>query len=132
MISFSITAAAENAATVHLIDQVEDLSALGLSAAEARYVQDAAGREQTLIPINRYSEALYVFVIKEKKDSTAAAEGIRKGGAELSAILKAQKTAAIHIFNHTANTHAAYLFAQGAALAAYQFLKYRKEQVKQA
>jgi leucyl aminopeptidase len=130
MIRFSIGASAEGAAAIHLIDRTDDLSALQLSDAEAAFVRAAAGREQSLIPINRYNEMLYVFLIKEKNNATALAESIRKGGAELAGTLKAQKTAAVHLASHSANAEAAYLFAQGMALSAYQFLKYRKEREK--
>ena len=47
----------------------------------------------------------------------AIADRIRKGGAELGGLLKAQKTAAVHIVSRAANPDAAYLFAQGLALS---------------
>ncbi len=132
MIRFTIGVHAEGAATVHLIDQTEDLSGLGLLDSESGYVQAAAAREQSLIPINRYSDIQYIFIIKKKNSAAAVAEGFRKGGAELSGALKAQKIASVYVVNHSGTEDAAYHFAQGLALSSYQFLKYRKEREKLA
>jgi leucyl aminopeptidase len=127
MIRFSIGAPQEGAAIIYLIDRADEALSTDFSEKEAAYIVEATGREQSLIPVNRYPGMAFAFLVKEKGGPAATADRIRKGGADLSGALKAQKTAAIHIINLTPNSEAAYLFAQGLALATYQFLKYRKD-----
>jgi leucyl aminopeptidase len=117
--------------TIYLIDSVENLAPLNLTEGEAGYVREAAAREQATININRYSEGLlFIHIIKSKKTVAAQAEAIRKGGAELSGALKANKIKEITIVSHSSNPEAAYLYAQGLALSSYQFLKYLSEREK--
>lgn len=130
MIRFTISAPAPGAVIIHLTDNISDLSALQLSEAEAAYVQEAAAREQSIVPINRYSEMLFVYLVRDNKTAAAGADAIRKGGAEISNVLKTMKAPAAHIINHSATPEAAYLFAQGLSLSSYQFVKYRKEREK--
>ncbi len=132
MIHFHTGAPEEGAVTIYLTDQTDDLQNTGLNEAESAFVQKAAAREQSLIPINRYDSMLYCYVIKKKSNQSATVEGIRKGGAELSGLIKAQKAASVHIVNHSGLEDAALHFAQGLALASYQFLKYRKDKEKKA
>lgn len=130
MIQFSISAAIAGAPTIHLVEGSDNLEALKLSAEESGYVKEAFGREQHTITINRYSELHFIFLLKPKKDEAASRDAIRKSGAEAAGMLKGIKATSAHIINHTADAAAAMLFAQGLGLAAYQFLKYRKEREK--
>lgn len=130
MIQFSIGSANTGAPVIHLIDNTENLDRLQLSPEEKNYILDAAGKEQSSFTINRYSELLYIYLLKSKKSDAASADATRKSGAEASGMLKGGKASAVHIINQSANEDAAMLFAQGLALASYQFLKYRKEREK--
>ncbi len=131
MLQFSLGKAAGTTTTVHIISGASGAASVpGISAPESDYLKAAEGRDQRLVSLNRYNEQHFVFFPKEKSDATAAAEALRKGGAELAGMLKTEKAAAVHLVNHSGNAAAAYLFAQGLALAVYQFLKYRSEREK--
>ena len=130
MLQFSISPAANGAPTLHILNDAVQLESLGLQPQEAAYAQTAAAREQSLIHINRYDSQHYIFLVKGKKDDAAARDAFRKSGAEASGILKGIKAGSAHIINQSGNEEAGILFAQGLALAAYQFLKYRKEREK--
>jgi leucyl aminopeptidase len=130
MIQFSISQAAAGQPIIHLIENTDNLESLYLSNEEADYIREAAGREQNAITINRYTELHLIFILKAKKEESAARDAIRKSGADASGTLKSLKAGAVHIINHTANAEAAMLFALGLSLASYQFLKYRKEREK--
>jgi leucyl aminopeptidase len=128
---FIIKAPSTSTPTIHLIDTTDNLGPLSLTEGEAQYVREAAAREQSTLTINRYSEGLlFIHIIKSKKTDTARAEAIRKGGAELSGALKANKIKEVTIVSHSTHSDAAFLYAQGLALASYQFLKYLSERDK--
>jgi len=130
MIQFSISPATSGQPTIHLIDNTDKLDVLQLSPDEASYVQEAIGREQNTITINRYSNLHYIFFLKPKKEEAATRDAIRKSGAEAGGILKGIKATGAQVVNHTGIPEAGLLFGQGLALGAYQFLKYRKEREK--
>ncbi len=130
MIQFSISPAEPLRPILHITDNVESLGALQLSPEEAAFVQESASHEQGIITINRYTELHYIFPLKKKGEEAATRDAIRKSGAVASSTLKGIKAAGAHVINHSADGEAGLLFAQGLALAAYQFLKYRQEREK--
>ncbi|MEO6831584.1 MAG: leucyl aminopeptidase [Chitinophagaceae bacterium] len=132
MIDFSIAAAPKADVLIYLIDEAAQLSSLNLNEAETAFVAQAISNEQQLIPLNRYDAMRYFYVIKSKPEGSVTLEGIRKAGAEICGLLKKQKTKSVGIINFSKQENAAYCYAQGLALASYQFLKYFKEQSKKA
>jgi leucyl aminopeptidase len=130
MIQFSRASGNSGNASVILIDNA-DLSSLSfLNDAERSALETSFGREQNLVPVFRYPELIWIYNIKENANQTAQSEKIRKAGAELAASLKQQAVESVFIQSNSAESPAAYWFAEGLVLSTYQFLKYRKNAEK--
>ncbi len=118
---------------LYIIDDVKELTqAPALSAEQVTFISKAINAEQTLITINHYTHHTFIFLLKNKKTDWQTGEACRKTGAELQAICNKNKSAALAITNLSGFNGAAIYVAEGAALASYQFLKYRTEAKKQA
>ncbi len=113
----------------YLIDTTEQLSQVQLEKPELEYVLREFKKENNLVTINRYTEQLYFIKINSPADWKSD-EKIRKQGAQCCHILNERKESAINIDNLSGHKKAAYLLAEGMALANYQFLKYKTEQKK--
>ena len=103
-----------------------------MSAEQVTFISKAINAEQTLITINHYTHHTFIFLLKNKKTDWQTGEACRKTGAELQAICNKNKSATLTITNLSGFNGAAMHVAEGAALASYQFLKYRTEAKKQA
>lgn len=132
MINFSIAAAPKADVLIYLIDDAAQLSSLNLNEAESAFVTDSIDRELQLIPLNRYDTMRYFCIIKTKSALNGTSESIRKAGADISGLLKKIKTKSVGIVNLSRQENAAYCYAQGLALASYQFLKYFKDSSKKS
>ncbi len=118
---------------LYIIDDVKELTqAPALSAEQVTFISKAINAEQTLITINHYTHHTFIFLLKNKKTDWQTGEACRKTGAELQAICNKNKSATLTITNLSGFNGAAMHVAEGAALASYQFLKYRTEAKKQA
>lgn len=115
---------------VSIIANKDGLDAIGLSAQELEYARNAASNEQSLITLNTYNGFHFIQILKENKADYVIAEALRKAGAALSSGLKPLKIADVLISDGSGFEKAAFHFAQGLALATYQFIKYRKERAK--
>jgi leucyl aminopeptidase len=122
--------ATEGGHRVSIISDKEALDTLGLSESELRYARAAAAADQSLITLNTYNGFHFVQIAKENKEAFAVAESLRKAGAALSAGLKSMKISQLEISDRSGIEKAAFHYAQGLALAGYQFLKYRKDAAK--
>ncbi len=117
--------------TVYIIDGEKNVAQIeGLTKEEQKFTSDALKDEHTHISLNQYGRHVFIYVAKSKKTSWQSDESIRKAGAEMLGHLNRYKLGEIIITNLSANTHAAYLLAEGMSLAGYQFLKYRTEAKK--
>lgn len=115
---------------VTIIPNKEAVDSLGLSEGELQFARASAANEQTLITLNTYNGFHFIQILKENKEAYVIAEALRKAGAALSAGLKSLKISEVMISDTSGFGKAAFYFAQGLALAGYQFLKYRKDAVK--
>ncbi|HLU17372.1 MAG TPA: leucyl aminopeptidase [Edaphocola sp.] len=114
---------------VAIIDQKEQLQQLQLEKHELEYVYTALKNDQNPISLNRYSH--HLFVVKATvPPHWEADEQLRKKGAELCKTLNSLKLEQIYIHNLSEHKKAAYLLAEGLALANYQFLKYKSDAKK--
>ena len=98
-----------------------------LNDQEKKFSTNAFKNEQSLVSINQYNRQVFLYYIRDKKTDSLTSETCRKGGAELQSILNKQKIDEITITNISSYDSAAYLIAEGIALANYQFLKYKKD-----
>jgi len=116
-----------------IIDDVKKISKVpGLSKEEAKYATDVLNADQSMATINRYDGFYFIALMKNKKTDWQTAEACRKSGAELQVLANKHKLQEITITNLSTLANAALLLAEGAALANYQFLKYRTEAKKLA
>ena len=111
---------------VYIIDDETKINQVPeLTEAESAYIKKSFEAEQTLVILNRYSNFVFVFLMKPKKTDALVFDTCRKAGAELQAICNKQKLTEITLNNLATLHHAAIYMAEGIALANYQFLKYR-------
>jgi leucyl aminopeptidase len=112
---------------VHITDNITQLKNTGLSKEEQTYTEQQIKNDQKIIALNRFDFQVYIIYTTAKKEAHQSREALRKLGAELQLLLQKAKTKEITITNHTAEPTAAYLLAEGLALSAYQFLKYKSD-----
>lgn len=128
---FKIVAKAGKKHQLFIIDDVATLKQItDLDANEKKFGTTALNSDQSFISINQYSRFIFIYLVKNKKTDWQTAEAIRKAGAEFQGLLSRQKLDEITITSLSKVGKAAYLLAQGIALANYQFLKYRSEAKK--
>jgi leucyl aminopeptidase len=109
---------------VYLFDNTSQLAVLNLEKNELNYVKEQLKEQNTLIRLNKFSHQ--IFLVKIESESTwKNDESIRKQGAKLCAEVNGLKLDNIAIDNLSTQKKAAYFLAEGAALANYQFLKYK-------
>ena len=116
---------------LYIISEAEKLNNVpSLTKEEINYITSAIAVEQTFLTINHYGYFIFIYLLKDKKTDWQTREACRKAGVELSATCNKYKLDEITLTNLSARTDAAILMAEGAAMANYQFLKYRTESKK--
>lgn len=115
---------------VQVIDNIIQLKNAGLSREELTYAEQQIRNEQKIVILNRFDFQVYLVYAAPKKEVYQSREALRKLGAELQLLLQKAKAKEITITNYTAEATAAYLLAEGLALASYQFLKYKSDAKK--
>ena len=116
---------------LYILDDLKTLKQIEeINDGERKFATNAINTDQTIITINQYDRFIVLYYIKNKKTAWQTREAGRKAGAELQVLLNRQKLDEITITNLSARTDAAYLLAEGIALANYQFLKYRSDAAK--
>jgi leucyl aminopeptidase len=117
---------------IHITDNTTQLKNAGLSKEEHAYAEQQIKNDQKIVTLNRFDFQIYIIYATAKKEAYQNREAIRKMGAELQPLLQKVKAREVTITNHSAEATAAYLLAEGLALASYQFLKYKTDAKKAA
>lgn len=112
---------------IYIIDNASQFRNIALSKEEAAYLEQQIRNEQKIVSFNRFDHQLYVVFAAAGKESYQSRELLRKQGAELQLLLQKGKAKEITITNLSMEPAAAYLLAEGLALASYQFLKYKSD-----
>lgn len=94
-----------------------------LQPAEFDFLQQIVGREVSICFFPRPTGTVFIRILKADKDPMAALEAARLSGTELLRELRAYKIESVQIRSFT-ETSRLLAFAEGLALASYQFLKY--------
>lgn len=116
---------------LYIIDNIGELKQIPeLSDKETKFCKDAIAAEQSIISVNQYGHHIFVCHLKSKKTDWQTADACRKWGADIQAIGNKLKLTELTITNLSSVPKAAYLLAEGIALANYQFLKYRSDAKK--
>mgnify|MGYP000455720917 CR=1 FL=1 len=100
-----------------------------LSASEASFLRQGASRDINTFFFPRVDGSLFVRLLKPDKNPFFAAEDARLAGSEILAELRRYKVEAISIRNFCPDDQSL-AFAEGLALANYQFLKYFSDAAK--
>jgi leucyl aminopeptidase len=114
---------------VYLFTKSDKLSSLPLSREEVSYAENKLKQDEKFIVINRFSHLILLQQIDdfENKSEGAKREKYRGLGAKVAQIINTHQYKEVWIGNHPSNTDAGIFIAEGAALANYQFLKYKSE-----
>jgi len=113
---------------VYILDDINDLKQVTiLDKTEMDYAKKAHKNNESLIRINQYSRFVFVYITEDKATESQLAEAIRSTGATLQPIAVKHSMDELCVINLSKNTNAAYLLAEGLALANYQFLKYKSD-----
>ena len=128
---FSIVQKEPKSNQLFIIDDIAALQQVSpLSKEEQAFAKTAADNGQNLVTINQYNRFIFLYIPETTKTAWQQAEKIRTAGASVQAIAEKHKLKELAITSLSKNSQAAYLLAEGLALAAYQFLKYRSDAAK--
>ena len=117
---------------LYIINDVDKLNTVPvISPEEMEYAGAVMRNDQNLVTINRLSYFIFIYLQKPKLTDYQTDEGLRKGGSDLQALCSRHKIAEITLVNISGKSKAAFLMAEGMALANYQFLKYKSDANKQ-
>lgn len=113
---------------LYIVDSTTAIKQIGdLSKEQSAFALQAFEKEQSSVSINQYDRYIFIYILKNKKTDWQTKEACRKGGAEIQVAANKLKLTELTINNLSKTADAAYLLAEGLALANYQFLKYRTE-----
>jgi len=100
-----------------------------LSKEELVYLKEKLeDTKKGLVRVNRLKQQLYFYVIKTGKNPEhIIRESLRKIGFQLIKLTDEIKLDAVTLYSDTANTKDILAVAEGVALSAYQFLKYKSK-----
>lgn len=115
---------------VHIAENVAQLKTLQLNQQELAFAEQQVRNDQKIVVINKYDFQYFLIIVPPNKETYKTREILRKQGALLQPLLQQIKAKEITVTNHSNESLAAYLVAEGLALAAYQFLKYRADAKK--
>lgn len=79
------------------------------------------------VPLQRFTHQVFVIFLKECDEAVDTLENVRIEGSKIVPLLNQLKIKEVGIKNLIEASDAAYVFAEGMALANYQFLKYKKD-----
>jgi len=114
----------------YIINDEKQVAGLPFSNEEKDYLLRQIKNEQYCIAFNYFVKEIFVLYCKPRKEPAQTLETIRKNGAKLQQQLQQIKAKDLHIINASSEENAAYLLAEGIALANYQFLKYKSDAKK--
>jgi len=113
---------------VVVISKFSKLPAGLFNAAEKKFMKEQVETlKQEVVSFNRMGYWVYLFFIREEKDSSKRMEACRKAGDKVAGLLNAQKSSRVAIFDAEGKSFEILAFAEGMALGSYQFLKYKKD-----
>lgn len=117
---------------LYILDNIGALKQVSLTKEETDYVQKAHKDKHPLISLNRYDKFIFIYIPEQKPTEWQLFETMRETGASVQGLATKHKIGEICIVNLSVRANAAYLLAEGIALANYQFLKYRSDAGKLA
>lgn len=120
-----ITELKDNSSTAIIIDKVDQLDFAGFTDCEKNYATAKLEKNNECI-LYKYPNIYFIFKPKTEKEKYIETEAARMAGAQLSDVLKEEKTETIQIVNYV-NRELLTAFVEGILLNSYSFDKYKKE-----
>jgi len=128
---FQITQTSNDKQVLYIIDDLKQIDKIsGLSAEQLAYAKAQLGPDKSFVTLNLYKRYVWIYLYSSKKTEAQSHDACRKQGADLQAMTNRQKVAELCIDNLSHFHLAAYLVAEGMAMANYQFLTYRTDAKK--
>lgn len=116
-------------AKVYLLESIEQIDRIELKTEEINYINECyeSSKGKKTIHINRFTEHLYFYVLS-KEDRCRRLEEARRSGASMTARINKHKIEEVLLTDVTSVSHdELFAYAEGMALANYQFNKYKSE-----
>jgi leucyl aminopeptidase len=109
-----------------------NFSKYGLAKAELEFITKQIKKEEHTININQYERRILIYIEEDKKNPNYTLEAFRKAGSKACATFNAAKAEQVTIVDQDGITSQILAFAEGMALANYQFIHYKKDVKKVA
>ncbi|MCW3083556.1 MAG: peptidase [Bacteroidetes bacterium] len=121
-----------NESVVLLCGKSSNLTNYGLSKAEIDFVKTEMGaKEKKCVVINQLSRYVFIQLMEVKKDRSQYLESIRKTASVLHTQITDAKLESVTVVDVESKAEETLAFTEGLALSNYQFLKYKKDKVKE-
>lgn len=116
---------------VFITSDLKNLDEKYFSADEIQFIRRNNKEHKTnRFSFNHFNRWVFVQIIEKERKKEHRLENYRVTGAKLTAIINEQKLHAVVLFDADNKTEETLAFAEGLALANYQFLKYKKDPAK--
>ena len=104
----------------------------GLSKPEVDFINiEIIKHEKKTVKINQLNRLVFILLIGEKKSNYLITEALRKAGAAITNQLNDNNIKEVTLVDLIEDANAIIALAEGIALSNYQFLKYKKNAVKE-
>lgn len=127
-----------SASIVILTSTTKNISKFGLTPEEVDFIKlQIDSNKKTLVTINQFNRFVFINVVADKKDRSnktdihLTTEAYRRAGGHLLNTINEYKLADITLIDADNKSTYTLAYAEGLALASYQFLKYRKDAEKE-
>ncbi len=116
-------------AKVYLLDTIEQIDNIELSKNEIDYINECyeSSKGKKTIHINRFTEHLYFYVLAQEEQFRRLEEARRSGASMTTRINKHKINEVLVTDVNNVNPDETFAYAEGMALANYQFNKYKSE-----
>jgi len=105
----------------------------GLSVPQITYIKkEVEKNDRKFFSFNELNKLVFVQLVDEKKEKHDTLEAFRKAGSKIISEINENKISEITIINAEGKGRKTLAFAEGMALANYQFLKYKQDLKKEA
>ncbi len=121
----------EKDSLILLISNTKQIPSGLFSKEEHQYIARELKDDKKTLIINQYKRIIAIQLLDDAKDQNKFFEKCRKAGDLLQASINKHKLTTIVIVDLANQSDAALAVAEGMALGNYQFLKFRKEKVKE-
>ena len=116
---------------VFITADLKNLDSQHLGNDEIQYIKKNNKAHKTnRFSFNHFNRWIFVQILDKERKKEFRLENYRVAGAKLTPLINEQKIHSVVLFDADNNTEEVLAFAEGLALANYQFLKYKKDPAK--